>query len=183
MASAKDGYQQVAALFRRLARALDDDQPRARRARRARSSRKLDDELIATVHEVIRLTPTIVEVIVHAPAAARSFQPGQFYRLQNFETRARKIEGTSLLMEGLALTGAWVDKEKGLLSMIALEVGVSSRLVSRAPEARRARHRDGPDRRADRDPRAARKCSYWAAVSATPCSSRSRRRCAPRARR
>jgi hypothetical protein len=34
-------------------------------------------------------------------------------------------------MEGIALTGAWVDKEKGLLSMIALELGVSSRLVSR----------------------------------------------------
>jgi NAD(P)H-flavin reductase len=33
-------------------------------------------------------------------------------------------------MEGVALTGAWVDREKGLLSLIALELGVSSRLVS-----------------------------------------------------
>ena len=33
-------------------------------------------------------------------------------------------------MEGLALTGAWVDQEKGLLSMIALEMGVSSRLFA-----------------------------------------------------
>jgi hypothetical protein len=33
-------------------------------------------------------------------------------------------------MEGLALTGAWVDKEKGLLSMIVLEMGGSSRLVA-----------------------------------------------------
>jgi NAD(P)H-flavin reductase len=33
-------------------------------------------------------------------------------------------------MEGLALTGAWVDREKGLLSMIVLEMGTSSRLVS-----------------------------------------------------
>ena len=32
-----------------------------------------------------RLTPTIVEVVVRAPAAARAFQPGQFYRLQNYE--------------------------------------------------------------------------------------------------
>ena len=31
-------------------------------------------------------------------------------------------------MEGIALTGAWVDKERGLLSLIALELGVSSRL-------------------------------------------------------
>ena len=34
------------------------------------------------------------------------------------------------MMEGLALTGAWVDREKGLLSMIVLEMGTSSRLCS-----------------------------------------------------
>jgi NAD(P)H-flavin reductase len=34
-------------------------------------------------------------------------------------------------MEGLALTGAWVDKEKGLMSTIVLEMGVSSRLCAR----------------------------------------------------
>jgi len=33
-------------------------------------------------------------------------------------------------MEGIALTGAWVDAEKGLLSLIALELGVSSRLCA-----------------------------------------------------
>ena len=47
---------------------------------------------------------------------ARKFQPGQFYRLQNFETYAPVVDGTRLAMEGLALTGAWVDEEKGLLS-------------------------------------------------------------------
>jgi len=79
---------------------------------------------------VVRLTPTIVEVIVEAPAAARHFSPGQFYRLQNFESMARRVDDVPLLMEGIALTGAWVDKERGLLSMIALELGVSSRLVT-----------------------------------------------------
>jgi hypothetical protein len=33
-------------------------------------------------------------------------------------------------MEGIALTGAWVDNDRGLLSLIALELGVSSRLVA-----------------------------------------------------
>jgi NAD(P)H-flavin reductase len=33
-------------------------------------------------------------------------------------------------MEGIALTGAWVDREQGLLSLIALELGVSSRLCA-----------------------------------------------------
>ncbi len=84
----------------------------------------------AKVVRVDRLTPTIVEVIVEAPAAARHFEPGQFYRLQNYEARSRKVDGTLLTMEGLALTGAWVDKDKGLLSMIALEMGGSSDLCA-----------------------------------------------------
>src|SRR5207302_4193116 len=70
------------------------------------------------------------EVIVRAPAAARHFHPGQFYRLQNYESVARRVGATPLLMEGIALTGAWVDKERGLLSLIALELGVSSRLCA-----------------------------------------------------
>jgi NADPH-dependent glutamate synthase beta subunit-like oxidoreductase/NAD(P)H-flavin reductase len=88
----------------------------------------LNDLLRATVHEVRRLTPMIVEVVVRAPAAARRFRPGQFYRLQNFESLAPRTEGTRLAMEGLALTGAWVDPEAGLISTIVLEMGGSSDL-------------------------------------------------------
>ena len=90
----------------------------------------LDRDLRATVHEVIRLTPTIVEVVVRAPAAARRFQPGQFYRLQNYETLAPLAAGTRMQMEGLALTGAWVDREQGLVSTIVLEMGGSSDLCA-----------------------------------------------------
>ncbi len=79
----------------------------------------------------MRLTPTIVEVVVHAPAAARRFRPGQFYRLQNFESLAPRTQGTRLAMEGLALTGAWVDRERGLVSVIVLEMGGSSDLCTR----------------------------------------------------
>jgi NAD(P)H-flavin reductase len=82
------------------------------------------------VHKVERLTPTIVEVVVRAPLAARRFRPGQFYRLQNFETRAVSVEGTRLAMEGLALTGAWVDRQRGLISTIVLEMGGSSDLCA-----------------------------------------------------
>ncbi len=84
----------------------------------------------ATVVRVDRLTPTIVEVVVRAPAAARNFEPGQFYRLQNYEARSKKVDDTLLTMEGLALTGAWVDKEQGLLSLITLEMGGSSDLCA-----------------------------------------------------
>jgi NAD(P)H-flavin reductase len=94
----------------------------------------MDDELLARVERVVRLTPTIVEVIVRAPAAARHFHPGQFYRLQNFERLSPHVQTNghraALLMEGIALTGAWVDREQGLLSLITLEMGVSSRLCA-----------------------------------------------------
>jgi NADPH-dependent glutamate synthase beta subunit-like oxidoreductase/NAD(P)H-flavin reductase len=92
---------------------------------------KLDGLLVATVHDVIRLTPNIVEVVVKAPLAARNFEPGQFYRLQNYEANALRLNhsvNTTLAMEGLALTGASTDQEQGLLSTIVLEMGGSSSL-------------------------------------------------------
>src|SRR5206468_4887543 len=91
---------------------------------------RLNRDLRAVVHEVRRLTPTIVEVVLRAPIAARRFQPGQFYRMQNYERFALRVPGTTLAMEGLALTGAWVDNEKGLISVIALEMGGSADLLA-----------------------------------------------------
>ncbi|MFM9842211.1 MAG: FAD-dependent oxidoreductase [Dongiaceae bacterium] len=118
--SAKQGYPVVSKVLEKIQPAAKTDD--------AGFLARLQGELRATVHEVKRLTPTIVEVIIKAPLAARRFQPGQFYRLQNFEARAQKAQGTTLAMEGLALTGAWVDREKGLLSTIVLEMGGSSSL-------------------------------------------------------
>jgi NADPH-dependent glutamate synthase beta subunit-like oxidoreductase/NAD(P)H-flavin reductase len=129
MASAKDGYPHVVALFPDVASQRPEDQP-ARDAKLKELLAKLDEALIARVVEVNRLTKTIVEVVVKAPMAARKFQPGQFYRLQNFESLAPVVDGTRLAMEGLALTGAWTDPEKGLLGTIVLEMGGSSRLCA-----------------------------------------------------
>jgi len=130
MASAKHGFPHVLRLFARELAALDPDGQGDRDAAWTRLVARLDEELVAIVEEVVRLTPTIVEVIVKAPAAARHFRPGQFYRLQNFESVARRVGTIPMLMEGIALTGAWVDRERGLLSLIALELGVSSRLCA-----------------------------------------------------
>ena len=130
MASARDGYPQVTALFADELARLDPSKQRERDAKWNDLVRTLDDGLTATVHKVNRLTPTIIEVIVRAPFAARRFKPGQFYRLQNFETTATEVAGTKLVMEGLALTGAWMDMERGLLSLIILEMGGSSRLCA-----------------------------------------------------
>jgi len=129
MASAKDGAPHVAALFAEELRTQDPAQQPDRDATWHALTARLDDELCATVVRVDRLTPTIVDVIVRAPAAARQFEPGQFFRLQDFDAFAKVAGGSRLAMEGLALTGAWVDKQKGLLSLIVLEMGGSSRQV------------------------------------------------------
>jgi len=120
MASAKQGYPIVSRMLSRV------DAADARRDEEFLAG--LNARWRARVERVNRLTPTIVEVVVHAPAAAERFRPGQFYRLQNFEALASRAQGTRLAMEGLALTGAWVDRARGLVSVIVLEMGGSSDL-------------------------------------------------------
>ena len=126
LGSAKQGYPVVTNVLAQKA-------PMAQGSERAFLDH-LNHEWRATVHAVHRLTPTIVEIVVRAPAAARSFEPGQFYRLQNFEVLSRQVNGalpnTKLTMEGLALTGASTDAKAGLLSTIVLEMGGSADLCA-----------------------------------------------------
>jgi NADPH-dependent glutamate synthase beta subunit-like oxidoreductase/NAD(P)H-flavin reductase len=121
MASAKRGYPEVGMV-------MQQRRPEAELGGKSWQDlvAELDDGLVARVVRVERLTPTIVEVVVRAPMAARHFQPGQFFRLQNFETTS----GTAQAMEPLAMTGAWVDQQQGLVAMIALEMGGSSNLCA-----------------------------------------------------
>ena len=122
MGAAKQGYPSVSAVLERVrpASRLSDGEFLA----------EINQALRATIHKVIRLTPNIVEVVIRAPLAARSFRPGQFYRLQNFDSYALEIDATRLAMEGLALTGAWVDPGQGLISTIVLEMGGSADLCA-----------------------------------------------------
>jgi NAD(P)H-flavin reductase/NADPH-dependent glutamate synthase beta subunit-like oxidoreductase len=83
---------------------------------------KLDYLLLSHIHEINILSDKIVELIVHSPLAAANFQAGQFFRLQNYS------KDISSVIEPLALTGAYVDKEKGLIHLIILESGESSKL-------------------------------------------------------
>lgn len=91
---------------------------------------RMEELLAARVHKIERLAPTVIELTVHAPLAARRFRPGQFFRLQNFETHAPLVDQTRLQTEALALYGAKVDRELGLVSVIVVEQGASSRLVA-----------------------------------------------------
>lgn len=128
MASAKHGFPQIAKLFKTEIE-LADTSP-ADPSSFDTLLQFFDEALVPKIVKVVRLTPTIVEVIVKGRYIARKFEPGQFFRLQNYETTSHMIDGNRLTMEGIALTGAWVDKEQDLLSLIVLEMGGSSRLCS-----------------------------------------------------
>ncbi len=88
------------------------------------------DQLQARVTAARRINPQVLELKVRAPLAVQRFRPGQFFRLQNFETYAPQVAGTDLQTEALALTGAQVDINAGTVSLLVLENGASSRLCA-----------------------------------------------------
>jgi NADPH-dependent glutamate synthase beta subunit-like oxidoreductase/NAD(P)H-flavin reductase len=130
MASAQRGYRVIAGLFDREIAAQSYEEQPDRELEWVRFSERVEDAFQARVVDAFRLTSNIVEVIVRAPLAARHFRPGQFFRLQNYDSYAEQVAGFNLTMEGIALTGAWVDRTRGLVSLIVLEMGGSSRLCA-----------------------------------------------------
>jgi NAD(P)H-flavin reductase len=91
---------------------------------------RITDQLQTRVVDVRRVHERVVKLTVRAPLAASRFKPGQFFRLQNFETRAPAAGATKLQTEALALTGAHVDKDNGTVSLLVVEGGASSRMVA-----------------------------------------------------
>lgn len=120
MASAKNGYPIISQLLSEISN------------KKTKGSEeffaKIKEQLTAQVIQVQYLTDTVVEIVIKAPLAAKNFQPGQFFRLQNFETSSKRNNNTQLAMEGIAVTGTEVDKEKGIISTIVLETGGSTNL-------------------------------------------------------
>ncbi len=125
MGSAKQGYPVVSRILAKRPAAGKNG---------ADFLKEINALLRPTVHAINRLTHNIIEVVMHAPLAAKHFQPGQFYRMQNFEFFAPRVShrglDTTLAMEGVAMTGAWVDRDQGLVSVIALEMGGSSDILA-----------------------------------------------------
>ncbi len=89
----------------------------------------LQNSTHASIRQIRTLAPNIIELVMHAPYQAQHFQPGQFYRLQNYEASAPSLGGQKLTIEPLALTGAWVDVDQGLIACIALTMGTSSTII------------------------------------------------------
>ena len=117
-------YPKIVAAFGARAAHLGDENEYA--DFRTRMENLLQPRLLS----VARCAANAVELVIHAPMAAKRFLPGQIYRLQNYERLARVVDGTRLQTETMAITGSKVDVGLGTVTLIVLERGASSRLAS-----------------------------------------------------
>lgn len=83
---------------------------------------RFENDIISTIKQVNYLSDDIVELVIHSPFTVKNFKPGQFFRLQNMASDIEKI------IEPLALTGAFVDRVNETISLVILEVGLSSQM-------------------------------------------------------
>ncbi len=121
IASSKRGYPLImAALAHR---------PPAAETPYAEFKERMTELLTPRVANVRRDNPTMVEIWVRAPMAARNFRPGQFYRLQTFESTSPLVEGTRLQIPLLTVSGTGVKDD--MIRLMVLQWGTAPRLVSR----------------------------------------------------
>lgn len=88
---------------------------------RSTISRELQAEIIS----ITKQNDFIVEMIVRAPLAAKQFCPGQFYRLQSYET-------TSHPTESIAALGIFDEKNPDQLSFFIIQRGASAKLLTKS---------------------------------------------------
>jgi NADPH-dependent glutamate synthase beta subunit-like oxidoreductase/NAD(P)H-flavin reductase len=93
-------------------------------------AKRMDSLFCARVVDISRKTDSIIELTIHAPVAAKHFKAGQFYRLQNFETYAPRLDHTLFQMEPLALVTAECDKAQGTLTFIVTEMNPTAKLCA-----------------------------------------------------
>ncbi|CDQ09366.1 conserved hypothetical protein [Acidithiobacillus ferrivorans] len=121
IASAKATYPQVMHALGTLAAASDLDVQRFQE--------RLRHLLSMRVLRMDRSNPAVTELWVEAPLAARNFRPGQFFRLQTFESHSPIVDGTRLQIPVLTVSGAGVEGDA--VRLLILQWGTGPRLVGR----------------------------------------------------
>ena len=107
LASAKNGYKNIS----------------DRLSKMPPQGLKLNIENYKSVIRAVKtLSDNIIELVIFSPLVVQNFKPGQFFKLQNYSVEVNKI------MEPLALTGMFVDKQEKTISFAVYKAGISSRL-------------------------------------------------------
>ncbi|HET8700625.1 MAG TPA: FAD-dependent oxidoreductase, partial [Nitrococcus sp.] len=90
---------------------------------------RMDGLFVARVVKVKQVNPALVELWVRAPMAARNFRPGQFFRMQTFESRSPLVAGTRLQIPLLTVSGTGIKGD--MIRLIILQWSAATRLVGR----------------------------------------------------
>ncbi len=91
--------------------------------------RRLEELLTPTVAAVDTSNPAMAELWVRAPMAARNFRPGQFFRMQTFESSSPLVNGTRLQIPLMTVSGTGVRGDQ--IRLLVLQWGAAPRLVGR----------------------------------------------------
>ncbi|WP_374693390.1 FAD-dependent oxidoreductase [Acidithiobacillus sp. AMEEHan] len=124
IASAKRSYPDVLAAMEIL--------PPAPRNDLSAFQERLRSRLSARIRRIDRSNPAVCELWVEAPAAAKNFAPGQFFRLQTFETGSPVVDKTRLQIPVLTVSGAGVEGD--LIRLMVLQWGTAPRIAGRLQE-------------------------------------------------
>ncbi|MCX7121233.1 MAG: pyridine nucleotide-disulfide oxidoreductase [Gammaproteobacteria bacterium] len=116
----------------------EDESPRANENEYLEFREKINDLFSVKVVSVIREKTNLIKLIIHAPMAAKQFEPGQFYRIQNYETSSVIVNGSSsasdlvstkLQTETIAALGIQDQNHPDQLIFYIIEAGASSKII------------------------------------------------------
>lgn len=124
IASAMRTYPKIVKLFDEAVNQLTDENEYQAFAK------AMHHQFHTHIKSVTRRAHNVVELEIHAPMATARYQPGQFFRLQNFESTAYHTADVILQTEPLALYGFDANKETGAIKVMVLESGSSSKICA-----------------------------------------------------
>ncbi|WP_297393141.1 FAD-dependent oxidoreductase [Acidiferrobacter sp.] len=120
VASSKSAFPQVMAVLDAMPRAAADESPAAFLLR----MRELFEPRVVAID---KSNPAVAEIWIKAPMAARNFRPGQFFRLQTFESRSPVVANTRLQVPVITVSGTGVEDDR--VRLMVLQWGAGARVA------------------------------------------------------
>ena len=120
VASSKVAFPQIMALLAAMPKPLKDEASAEFLGR----MRHLFEPRVAAINKA---NPAVTEIWIEAPMAAKNFRPGQFFRLQTFESRSPVVENTRLQVPVITVSGTGVDKDR--VRLMVLQWGAGARVA------------------------------------------------------
>ncbi|WP_298136423.1 FAD-dependent oxidoreductase [Acidiferrobacter sp.] len=120
VASSKSAFPQVMGVLSAMKRPASAESAAAFLAR----MRELFEPRVAAID---KSNPAVAEIWIKAPMAARNFRPGQFFRLQTFESLSPVVANTRLQVPVITVSGTGVEDDR--VRLMVLQWGAGARVA------------------------------------------------------